>query len=124
MPSPLVQQLDRDVYQIVARYLDAEANSQITPDPSIAVYQYIQSSNSSLRRKPKAVLISSIDRALALMERDNEEPEPQTNGEELPRRNLKKRRRTVKPVPQFTTTMTQEDMGGVAHVFRQLSQKI
>jgi ribosome biogenesis ATPase len=124
MPSPLVQQLDRDVYQIVARYLDAEANSQVTPDTGIAVYQYIQSSNSSLRRKPKAVLISSIDRALALMERDNQEPEPQENGDELPRRNPKKRRRTVKPVPQSTTTMTQEDMGGVAHVFRQLSQKI
>jgi ribosome biogenesis ATPase len=126
MPSPLVQQLDRDVLQIVARYLDSDAASGIAGDTSIAIYQYIQNSNSSLRRKPKSVLSSSIERAIAVIEKDRIGVEPvnavdPVNGDE-PR---KKRRRTPKPVvPLPTINTTEADMGGVSEVFLQLDKKI
>ena len=55
-------QLDRDVYQIIRKYqheVDDVDPGRIT---SSAIYQYITSSNSTLRRQKKVVLLGSIDR--------------------------------------------------------------
>ncbi|ROW17109.1 hypothetical protein VPNG_01114 [Cytospora leucostoma] len=73
MPANLRQGLDKDVYQIVRKYEDGLPEHQ---QPSAgrysnkitigAVYEYVQRSNSSLKRQKKRVLEDSIERALAL----------------------------------------------------------
>jgi ribosome biogenesis ATPase len=122
-PSTLLLQLDRDIYQIVARYLETETNASLRSNiDSFTIYQYIQNSNSSLRRRPKSILISSIDRALETMERENENRDPQVNDNKAPK---KKRRRTARSTAsQPTTDITIDDMGGVVHVFQQLTRKL
>lgn len=62
----ITKQLDREVYQIAKKIVDEE--EQI-PRPS-AIYQKIKNSNSSLNRRPKKVLESSIERALSVIEAD------------------------------------------------------
>jgi ribosome biogenesis ATPase len=68
--------LDKEVFQIVRKFQDDQAN--ITEGggsglPSVsAVYRYIQASNSTLKRKPKQLLEKSIDRVVAVLMDDEE----------------------------------------------------
>lgn len=75
MPS-LRQGLDRDVYQIVRKFEDENDGAKVT---ITAVYEYIQHSNSSLKRQKKRLIEDSIERVLDLRreeakaERDSDE---------------------------------------------------
>lgn len=60
MPS-LRQGLDRDVYQIVRKYEDGNDGKKLTIS---GVYEYIQRSNSSLKRQKKRLLEDAIERVL------------------------------------------------------------
>lgn len=64
--------MDRDVYQVVRRYVDSsnETPSRIRPS---AIYDHIKNSNSSLRRRPKKQLEDSIERALLVIQEDESE---------------------------------------------------
>ncbi|KAL5406922.1 hypothetical protein PMIN03_007473 [Paraphaeosphaeria minitans] len=61
--------LDRDVYQVVRRYVDSSNESSLKMKPN-AIYEHIKNSNSSLRRRPKKQLEDSIDRALLAIQED------------------------------------------------------
>ncbi|KAF2277298.1 ribosome biogenesis ATPase RIX7 [Westerdykella ornata] len=68
--SRLQNSLDRDVFQIVRRYADEATDlpaSRIRPS---AIYDWIKTSNSSLRRRPKKQLEDSIERVLAVLQED------------------------------------------------------
>lgn len=75
MPS-LRQGLDRDVYQIIRKFEDDNQGARLTIS---AIYEYVQKSNSSLKRQKKRLLEDSIERALdvrreeAKAERDSDE---------------------------------------------------
>lgn len=62
MPS-LRQGLDRDVYQVVRKFEDENDGAKVTIS---AVYEYVQRSNSSLKRQKKRLLEDSIERVLDL----------------------------------------------------------
>ena len=62
----ITKQLDREVYQITKKIVDEE--EQI-PRASV-IYQKIKNSNSSLNRRPKRILESSIERALTIIQAD------------------------------------------------------
>lgn len=74
MPSkgrPTLQSgLDKDVYQVVQKYLDDKGESPLKLQVH-TVYEYIQKSNSSLKRRPKKQLEDSIDRVIDVI-RENE----------------------------------------------------
>ncbi|KUI67752.1 hypothetical protein VM1G_03439 [Cytospora mali] len=91
MPANLRQGLDNDVYQIVRKYEDGLPEHQ---QPSAggrgatritvgAVYEYVQRSNSSLKRQKKRVLEDSIERVLSL--RRDEAKADRDSDEELER---------------------------------------
>lgn len=61
MPISLRQGLDRDVYQIVRKYEDDSNGSKLTIS---GVYEFIQRSNSSLKRQKKRILEDSIERVI------------------------------------------------------------
>lgn len=62
--------LDNEVYQVALRLLE---DPSVQPDTR-SLYQALQKSNSSLKRKPKRLIEDSLDRVLeALDDRDNEE---------------------------------------------------
>jgi ribosome biogenesis ATPase len=61
--------LDRDVYQVVRRYVDSSNESPLKIKPH-AIYEHIKNSNSSLRRRPKKQLEDSIDRVLLVIQED------------------------------------------------------
>lgn len=82
MPS-LRLGLDRDVYQIVRKYEDDSPNKSYTKITISAVYEYIQRSNSSLKRQKKRLLEESIERVLDL--RRKETKEERDSDEELER---------------------------------------
>jgi ribosome biogenesis ATPase len=65
----LQQGLDKDVYQIVRKYLDSTSDSPLRVKPE-HVYDYIKHSNSSLKRRPKKQLEDSIDRVLLVIQED------------------------------------------------------
>lgn len=66
--------LDREVYQIVRKYLDDQPASQpISKTRSYTIYDWIKNSNSSLKRKPKKQLEDSIERVLAVIQEDEDE---------------------------------------------------
>lgn len=72
MPS-LRLGLDRDVYQIVRKYEDeTSGKTKITIG---AIYEYIQRSNSSLKRQKKRLLEDAIDRVLDVRRREAKEDE-------------------------------------------------
>lgn len=84
MPS-LRLGLDRDVYQIVRKYED-DHPKQSGPGSKItisAIYDYIQRSNSSLKRQKKRILEDTIDRVLDV--RRKEAKEERDSDEELER---------------------------------------
>jgi ribosome biogenesis ATPase len=69
--ASLQSNLDREVLQIVRKY--QEENSAPEQLKVHLVYQYIQRSNSSLRRKQKSLLQDSIDRVVAVLKQDERE---------------------------------------------------
>lgn len=73
MPSkgrPTLQAgLDKDVYQVVQKYLDDKGESPLKLRVH-TVYEYIQKSNSSLKRRPKKQLEDSIDRVIDVIRED------------------------------------------------------
>lgn len=80
MPS-LRLGLDRDIYQIVRKYEDeTRPGSKITIS---VIYDYIQRSNSSLKRQKKRLLEDAIDRVLEV--RRKEAKEERDSDEELER---------------------------------------
>lgn len=65
--------LDRDVYQVVRKFEDErDDEGRITIS---AVWDYIQKSNSSLKRQKKAILEKSIERVLDLRKEENKAEE-------------------------------------------------
>jgi ribosome biogenesis ATPase len=71
--SSLQSSLDKEVFQVVRKYQDDQSN-ELSSLPSVAViYRYIQSSNSTLKRKPKQLLNGSIERVLAVLAEAKEE---------------------------------------------------
>lgn len=68
--SSLQSGLDKEVAQIFRKFQD-EQPKDASPLPSAsALYQYIQASNSTLKRKPKQILFNSILRVLAVFTDD------------------------------------------------------
>lgn len=65
----LQQGLDREIYQIVRKYLDEKNESPLKLRVS-TVYDYLQRSNSSLKRRPKKQLEDSIDRVIDVIRED------------------------------------------------------
>lgn len=61
--------LDRDVYQVVRKYIDSGSESPLKVRP-LAIYDHIRNSNSSLKRRPKKQLEDSIDRVLLVIQED------------------------------------------------------
>jgi ribosome biogenesis ATPase len=61
MPISLRQGLDRDVYQVVRKYEDEFHSSKLTIR---GIYEFIQRSNSSLKRQKKRILEDSIERVI------------------------------------------------------------
>ncbi|RDI76685.1 hypothetical protein Vi05172_g13332 [Venturia inaequalis] len=75
MGRPTLQtQLDREVLQVVRKYQDQqpEKSPKMT---AVDVYQHIQGSNSSLKRKPKRYVEQSIERVLEVVYEDLEDSE-------------------------------------------------
>jgi ribosome biogenesis ATPase len=68
----LQQGLDREVLQIVRKYLDDKGESSLKVRPSL-IHDWIKSSNSSLKRRPKKQLEDSIERVLAVIQEDESE---------------------------------------------------
>jgi ribosome biogenesis ATPase len=61
--------LDKEVYQIVRKYLD-EKNESPLKLRSSTVYDWLQRSNSSLKRRPKKQLEDSIERVIDVIRED------------------------------------------------------
>jgi ribosome biogenesis ATPase len=81
-PRPSLQNnLDREVLQAVRRYQDEKPeNSSLKVH---LLYQYIQQSNSSLRRKQKHLIEDSIERVISVLrqdEKDGDESADQSGG--------------------------------------------
>ena len=67
----LRQGLDRDIYQVVRKLQDSDwGPSRLTIGQ---IYDSINRSNSSLKRKPKKLLEDSIDRVLEILKEDEDE---------------------------------------------------
>ena len=71
--------LDKEVYQVVRKYLDDRNESALKLRLS-TVYDYIQRSNSSLKRRPKRQLEDSIERVIDVI-REDEEPDDEDEDE-------------------------------------------
>ncbi|KAF1846402.1 AAA-domain-containing protein [Cucurbitaria berberidis CBS 394.84] len=67
--ASLQQGLDREVYQVVRKYLDDKNESPLKLRLT-TVYDYISRSNSSLKRRPKKQLEDSIDRVIDVIRED------------------------------------------------------
>lgn len=67
--ATLQQGLDKEVYQVVTKFLD-ERNESPLKIRSYTVYDWIKNSNSSLKRRSKKQLEDSIDRVLAVLQED------------------------------------------------------
>ncbi|OJK02942.1 hypothetical protein ASPACDRAFT_1853510 [Aspergillus aculeatus ATCC 16872] len=69
----LRQGLDKDVYQIVRKIIDEQAENGATRISVSTIYDAIKRSNSSLNRKPKRILEDSIERVVEVIKGDEEE---------------------------------------------------
>ncbi|KAI5301998.1 hypothetical protein KEM55_001364, partial [Ascosphaera atra] len=68
--------LDREIYQIVRKYVEEQQNAGVSLRLTTPViYDYIKRSNSSLGRRTKKVLEDSIDRVLDVVKPDLENEE-------------------------------------------------
>jgi len=74
--------LDREVYQVVSKYLDDNNESPLKLRVT-TVYEYISKSNSSLKRRSKKQLEDSIERVIEVIREDGDEEdemaEPESN---------------------------------------------
>ncbi|OCL08509.1 AAA-domain-containing protein [Glonium stellatum] len=70
----LRQGLDKEVYQVVRKYLDEQPES-VKKVKVYTVYDWIKNSNSSLKRKPKKLLEDSIERVLTVLQEDASDEE-------------------------------------------------
>jgi ribosome biogenesis ATPase len=70
----LQQGLDREVYQVVTTYLQSKNESPLKIRPT-TIYDWIKTSNSSLKRRPKKQLADSIERVLAVLQEDSSNDE-------------------------------------------------
>ncbi|KAF1964114.1 AAA-domain-containing protein [Bimuria novae-zelandiae CBS 107.79] len=61
--------LDRDVYQVVRKFIDSSSESPLKIK-SHAIYDHIKNSNSSLKRRSKKQLEDSIERVLLVIQED------------------------------------------------------
>ncbi|KAF2403548.1 AAA family ATPase/60S ribosome export protein-like protein Rix7 [Trichodelitschia bisporula] len=68
----LQQGLDKEVFQVVRKLQDENEDERISID---SIMTYIQSSNSSLKRKPKAMLYKSAERVLDVLREDQSDSE-------------------------------------------------
>jgi ribosome biogenesis ATPase len=66
--------LDKEIYQIVRKYLD-EKNESPLKLRSSTVYDWLQRSNSSLKRRPKKQLEDSIERVIDVIREDESDDE-------------------------------------------------
>jgi ribosome biogenesis ATPase len=66
----LQQGLDREVYQIVRKYLDDKTDTPASKVRAGTIYDWIKNSNSSLKRRPKKQLEDSIERVLTVIQED------------------------------------------------------
>ncbi|KAI5290311.1 hypothetical protein KEM54_001882 [Ascosphaera aggregata] len=67
----LSQTLDREVYQIVRKFVDDQQSAGVNLRLTTSViYDHIKRSNSSLNRRPKKLLEDSIDRVLDVIKAD------------------------------------------------------
>ncbi|KAA8652211.1 hypothetical protein EYZ11_010765 [Aspergillus tanneri] len=83
----LRQGLDREVYQIVRKIIDSQAENEHKRLSVQIIYDTIKRSNSSLNRKPKRILEDSIERVVEVLgeEEDDESVEGDFGGlEETP----------------------------------------
>jgi len=70
--STLQGHLDREVYQVVNKFLDDQPETK----PRVStIYDWIKRSNSSLSRKPKKQLEDSIERVLDVLQDDSDDEE-------------------------------------------------
>ena len=65
----LLQGLDREVDQVVRKYLDDKDESPLKLK-STTIYEHIARSNSSLKRRPKKQLVDSIERVIDIVRED------------------------------------------------------
>jgi ribosome biogenesis ATPase len=66
--------LDKEIYQIVRKYLD-EKNESPLKLRSSTIYDWLQRSNSSLKRRPKKQLEDSIERVIDVIREDESDDE-------------------------------------------------
>jgi ribosome biogenesis ATPase len=66
--------LDRDIYQVVRKYLD-EKNESPLKLRITTIYEYIQRSNSALKRRPKKQIEESIERVIDVLREDESDDE-------------------------------------------------
>jgi ribosome biogenesis ATPase len=74
--------LDKEIYQIVRKYLDDKNESPLKLKLT-TVYDYIQRSNSSLKRRPKKQLEDSIERVIDVIREDEESGDDEDEMAEL-----------------------------------------
>lgn len=81
MPRASLQsQLDKDIYQIVRKYQEEKPDSELKTH---LVYNYVQRSNSALKRRPKNVMETSIDRVIEVIKQDEQDVDDDGDGEEV-----------------------------------------
>jgi ribosome biogenesis ATPase len=73
--ASLQQGLDREVYQVVTKYLESDSGPTASKVRPSSIYDWIKGSNSSLKRRPKKQLEDSIERVLAVIQEDESDPE-------------------------------------------------
>ncbi|KAF2433276.1 AAA-domain-containing protein [Tothia fuscella] len=66
--------LDREILQITTKFMDEQPEGSALPSTD-STYRYIQTSNSSLKRRPKQALKASIDRVLSVLEEEQDDSE-------------------------------------------------
>jgi ribosome biogenesis ATPase len=77
----LQQGLDREVYQIVRKYLDDKSDVPASRARPYLIYDWIKASNSSLKRRPKKQLEDSIERVLAVIQEDKSDEMASIDGD-------------------------------------------
>jgi ribosome biogenesis ATPase len=149
-PASLQQGLDQDVYQIVWKYLDSSHESPLKLKPQ-QIYEYIKNSNSSLKRRPKKQLESSIERVLPLFQEDesgedemvnvegnfadgvatpaaSEEKSKKREGSKGGEKENKRQKRSGTIAQKIETTppsyASLDDIGGVDHVVAELKDHL
>ncbi|KFY81638.1 hypothetical protein V500_11234 [Pseudogymnoascus sp. VKM F-4518 (FW-2643)] len=79
----LTQSLDREIYQVVRKIADEQAEREDGGKrlSTSTVYDSIKNSNSSLKRRPKKLLEDSIDRVLLVIKEEQDDSEASLDGD-------------------------------------------